>query len=101
MSESIGNQEVEEIWGKFKNAMLVCAAEVCEYRRVGAGGKRSDLWNDKGSDKEEKVNIERFLQNRSDIRRVESMESKKREVRKVNEWLRFCQQISQGQEKVL
>lgn len=43
MSESIGNQEVEEIWGKFKNAMLVCAAEVCEYRRVGAGGKRSDL----------------------------------------------------------
>nr|XP_053629700.1 uncharacterized protein LOC128686692 isoform X1 [Cherax quadricarinatus] len=82
-NESIGNG-VEEVWGRFKNVVLECSAEVCGYRKVGAGGKRSDWWNDdvKRVVREKKLAYEKFLQSRSDARREEYME-KKREVKRV------------------
>nr|XP_053629722.1 craniofacial development protein 2-like [Cherax quadricarinatus] len=51
---------VEEGWNSFKNTVLECGAEVCGYRRVGAGGKSSDWWNDevKGVIKEKKLAYE-------------------------------------------
>nr|XP_053637989.1 craniofacial development protein 2-like [Cherax quadricarinatus] len=45
-SAKMSSGGVEEGWNSFKNAVLECGAEVCGYRRVGAGGKRSDWWND-------------------------------------------------------
>nr|XP_053656735.1 uncharacterized protein LOC128705613 [Cherax quadricarinatus] len=86
-SAKMSSGGVEEGWNSFKNAVLECGAEVCGYRRVRAGGKRSDWWNDevKGVIKEKKVAYERFLQSRSVIRRAEYMESKRKVKRVVRE----------------
>lgn len=74
----------EEILGRFKNAVLECATEVSGYRRVDVGEKRGAWWNDevKRVVRRKKLTYRRFLQNRSDMRREEYMESK-REVRRV------------------
>lgn len=42
--ESIDNEVVvvKDIWDRFENAMLVCAAQVWGYGRLGVVGKKSD-----------------------------------------------------------
>jgi hypothetical protein len=46
---AVGSIHVEEEWESFKGAILITSDEVCGLRTVGAGGKKSEYWNEEAA----------------------------------------------------